>query len=115
MAISNIDRAEPKVSVMSAYRLTGTNAVSPDQTATQEMSKAEMKAAMKDAVQKLNGMMEKSNTSVEFSLDESANLPVIKVIDKETNRVLRQLPNTEVLAFAKNLDTLKGMLLSQRV
>ena len=111
MAISNIDRVDNGVSMMSAYRLANANAVLTAETKTQAVHKDELAVA----VQKLNAMMEKSNTSVEFSLDESAKLPVIKVIDKETNRVLRQLPNLEALAFARNLDTFKGLLLNQSV
>lgn len=121
MAIGNIDKADQNVSVMSSFRSANTNvnantnAVNSLQSPAQEMSSAEMKAAVKDAVEKLNSMMAKSNTSVEFSMDETAKLPVIKVIDKDTNTVLRQLPNLEALAFAKNLETLKGLLISQRV
>lgn len=121
MAIGNIDKADQNVSVMSTYRSANSsvnanaNAANTVQSTAREMSSTEMKAAVKDAVEKLNSMMAKSNTSVEFSMDDSAKVPVIKVIDKDTNTVLRQLPNLEALAFAKNLETLKGLLISQRV
>lgn len=83
---------------------------------TQEPSKAEpaSKAELEAAISKLNAMMIQSNTAIEFSLDSSSNSPVIKVIDKETKSVLRQLPNVEALAFSKNLETFKGILLNQR-
>lgn len=83
----------------------------------QESNKAATasKAELEAAITKLNAMMTQSNTAVEFSLDSSSNSPVIKVIDKETKSVLRQLPNVEALAFSKNLETFKGILLSQRV
>jgi uncharacterized FlaG/YvyC family protein len=40
---------------------------------------------------------------------------VIKVVDIETKSVLRQLPNLEAIAFSRNLDTFKGLLLNQKV
>lgn len=71
--------------------------------------------ALEVAVKKLNAMMAQNNTSVEFSLDKTTGSPVIKVIDTETKSVLRQLPNLEAIAFSKNLETFKGLLLNQKV
>jgi flagellar protein FlaG len=51
--------------------------------------------------------------SIQFSLDEEANRVVVKVVDTETQKVLRQIPNEEVLAFSKSLGQLQGLVVRQ--
>lgn len=112
MSINSLDKVE------STYGVPKTGTVKYANFSTQpvtEPSQAPSKAELEAAINKLNAMMTQSNTAVEFSLDSTSNSPVIKVIDKETKSVLRQLPNVEALAFSKNLETFKGVLLSQRV
>ncbi|MGQ2967046.1 flagellar protein FlaG, partial [Methylophilus sp.] len=40
---------------------------------------------------------------------------VVKVVDTETQKVLRQIPNEEVLAISKTLDKLRGLVIRQAV
>jgi flagellar protein FlaG len=39
---------------------------------------------------------------------------VVKVIDTETKQVLRQLPSEESLEIAKNLNSMKGLLINSK-
>jgi len=52
--------------------------------------------------------------SLEFSLDKDSGKTVVKVMDTETNEVIRQIPSEEVLAISKAVDKLKGLLLTQQ-
>lgn len=72
------------------------------------------KSELEAAVKRLNELISQSHTAVEFSLDETTGTPVIKVIDTETQSVLRQLPNEEALAFSRNLDRLQGLIVRQK-
>jgi flagellar protein FlaG len=74
-----------------------------------EVDKTELDAAVK----KLNEFVAPALQSIQFSVDTEANRVVVKVIDTATQKVLRQMPNEEVLAFSKSLDSLKGLLIRQ--
>jgi len=48
-----------------------------------------------------------------FSIDEDTGHTVVRVVDAETDEVIRQIPSEEILAIAKALDKLQGVLLKQ--
>lgn len=52
--------------------------------------------------------------SLQFSLDKDSGRTVVKVMDTDTNEVIRQIPSEEVLAISKAVDKLKGLLLKQQ-
>jgi flagellar protein FlaG len=60
--------------------------------------------------------MEKETTllagsSLEFSVDNDTNRIVVKVVDNETRELVRQIPMEEMLALAKAMNQLQGLLL----
>lgn len=64
-------------------------------------------------VKKMNQTLQSINTGLEFSLHEETGQMVIKVVDRETKEVLRQIPSEEAIAVASALDKVKGSLLRQ--
>lgn len=50
---------------------------------------------------------------LQFSIDDDTGRTVVKVVDSSTDEVIRQIPSKEVLAIAKALDKLQGVLLKQ--
>ena len=52
--------------------------------------------------------------SLQFSLDKDSGKTVVKVMDTDTNEVIRQIPTEEVLAISKAVDKLKGLLIKQQ-
>ena len=52
--------------------------------------------------------------SLQFSLDKDSGRTVVKVMDTDTNEVIRQIPSEEVLAISKAVDKLKGLLIKQQ-
>ena len=52
--------------------------------------------------------------SLQFSLDKDSGKTVVKVMDTDTNEVIRQIPSEEVLAISKAVDKLKGLLIKQQ-
>lgn len=49
-----------------------------------------------------------------FSIDEDTGKTVVKVVDAATDEVIRQIPSEEIIAIAKALDKLQGLLLQQK-
>ncbi len=66
---------------------------------------------LKKAVQDLSRGVQNLQRSLQFSIDEDSGRTVIKVVDKETQEVIRQIPEEDVLALAARLqDAQAGML-----
>jgi len=53
------------------------------------------------AVRNLNDFVQKSRRELNFSVDDQTGRTVVKVIDRETKEVIRQIPAEEVLAAAR--------------
>ncbi len=52
-------------------------------------------------------------TQLRFEMDKEADRVIIKVVDRESGEVIRQIPPEEMLNMAKVLDELKGSLVDQ--
>jgi flagellar protein FlaG len=71
------------------------------------------KDALAGAVKKLNDYVAPALQTVEFSLDHDSKRMIVKVVDTATQKVLRQIPNEEVVAMSKTLDKLQGLVIRQ--
>ncbi len=65
------------------------------------------------AVKKLNEHVAPALQTIEFFLDQESKRMIVKVVDTETQKVLRQIPNEEVVAMSKTLDKLQGLVIRQ--
>lgn len=66
------------------------------------------------AVNQIQDVIQKTAQSLQFSIDKDTGTTVVKVVDTESKKVLRQIPSEEVLAIAKALDKLQGLLIKQK-
>ena len=62
------------------------------------------------AVDALNKSVQASVPSIEFATDPTSKRMVVKVIDQQTNEVIMQIPNQEVIDMSQSLDKLQGLL-----
>ena len=53
------------------------------------------------------------NSNLEFSVNDDTGQLVVKIIDRSTKEVIRQMPSEEMLALAKALDSIKGLFVEQ--
>lgn len=72
-------------------------------------------AQIQSAVDNINHAMRQSNAGVEFSIDQESKRTVIKVVDSQTQQIIRQFPSEEVLCIAHAIDQMqkRGLLLKQ--
>lgn len=63
---------------------------------------------MKKQAQSLQDISQIKGWSVNFSVDSDSKDVVIKVIDAETQKLIRQIPNEEMLAISKRLQSLQN-------
>ena len=69
---------------------------------------------LQSSVDAMNDFVRSLNSALQFSIDEDTGKTVVKVVDMATDQVIRQIPSEEVLAIAKALDKLKGLLIQQQ-
>ncbi|SEK69660.1 flagellar protein FlaG [Nitrosovibrio tenuis] len=53
-------------------------------------------------------------SSLQFNIDAETDRVVVKITDSATGELLRQIPMEEMLALAKSLDQLQGLLLKTK-
>ncbi|MFH2093685.1 MAG: flagellar protein FlaG [Pseudomonadota bacterium] len=68
--------------------------------------------AMVDA---LKDLTETLQTKLNFSVDSGTNSIVVKVIDKGTDKVIRQIPPEAMLELQEKMQDLTGFLLSENI
>ena len=68
---------------------------------------------VKQAVDQVQQIVRPLAQSLQFSIDEDTHNTVVKIVDTETNKVIRQIPSEEMLQMAKALDKFTGLLMKQ--
>lgn len=71
-------------------------------------------AQLDHAVDTINQFLKPVASSIQFSVDEESGRTLVKVIDTDTNTVLRQFPSKETLAMSSELSKLQGLLLREK-
>ena len=62
----------------------------------------------------LNFEMKARSTNLDFQVDEPTNRVVVKVINRDTGNVIREVPSEAILRVSKNIEALKGILFDGR-
>ena len=57
-----------------------------------------------EAVERLNAKVQNLNRNLEFSIDKDNGEVLVRVVDAQTHKVVRQIPSEEALALAHNID-----------
>lgn len=68
-----------------------------------------------DVVQMANKAMEVNNSNLKFMMDPDSAKPVVQIVDRETQEVLKQIPSVEMLKIAKAVEKMQGVLMSREV
>jgi flagellar protein FlaG len=65
---------------------------------------------LKEVVSDLNKLVQNLQRELQFSVDSDSGQTVIKVIDRETDEVVRQIPSEEVMALKRRLEEASGVI-----
>ena len=63
-----------------------------------------------EAIQVLNESLAKTPTKAVISRDEELNRFIVKIADKKSGEIMREIPPEALLKFARHLEELKGIL-----
>lgn len=92
-----------------------TQTVQSENAQTASQSEPSSPKQLEEAVQSMNDFAAGTlNSSLNFSVDNETGKTIVKVMDSETKEVLKQIPSEEMVAIAKAVDKLKGLLVHQK-
>jgi len=63
-------------------------------------------------LERINQVLNSLNKELRVEIDQELNIPIFKIINKETNEIVRQIPLEEILKLIKNIEK---FLESQRI
>ncbi|MCD6548726.1 MAG: flagellar protein FlaG [Thermodesulfobacterium sp.] len=77
-------------------------------------------------LERINQVLNPLNKELRVEIDQELNIPIFKIINKETNEIIRQIPLEEILKLIKSIEKflesqrvdeeyLKGLLLKAEV
>jgi flagellar protein FlaG len=69
---------------------------------------------LKEIVRAANRAIAPVASSIEFSLDTESGKTIVRVIDRDTQQLIRQIPTPEMLEISHALDRIQGLLLKQK-
>jgi len=80
-----------------------TVAVEVTEVETHEVDVELSQEALEKVVHQLNAYIQNTQRDMDFSVDGSTGRVVVKVIDSESEQVIRQIPSEEMLAISRHL------------
>ncbi len=61
-------------------------------------------------VHKVREFVDSMNTKLSFSYDREAKRPIIYVVDKNTDKIIRQIPPEEMVQLIRKMDEIRGII-----
>ena len=75
------------------------------------LNKEELQEILKEIMRKLDYL----NRYLKIDIDDQLEIPVVKIFERDTNRLIRQIPPDYLLELMRRIDQMLGVLLSERV
>lgn len=69
---------------------------------------------VKDIIELVNKNIEISNNSIEFSIHEDTNRIMVKIIDKNTEEVLKEIPPEKILNMVAKFCKMAGIIVDEK-
>lgn len=112
-AITPKQQALPKSQAQNVSEVQQTTQ-SPAQGSLTQQAKEEQAQAIREKVASLNDHMQNLNRKLQFSVDELSGETVVKVIDSETDKLIRQVPAQELLDVKNAINEYRGVILETK-
>lgn len=69
--------------------------------------------ALQQALADFQAALKPVASGLDFSVDDDSGRVIVKIVDSETNEVIKQIPSEEMMRISKALDKLQGLLVKQ--
>ncbi|MDH6184142.1 flagellar protein FlaG [Polaromonas sp. CG_23.6] len=70
---------------------------------------------LQQSLEDINKVLAGFSVSVQFEIDPDYSELIVKVVDQDSGKLIRQIPTEEVMRMSKAMDNLKGLLFAQSV
>jgi len=80
----------------------------------QEVGDESTKLSVEEAVKRISEFVAPTQSEISFSIDEISGVQVVKIMDSQSNEVIRQFPSKEAIEIARALDKLQGLLIRDK-
>ncbi len=100
--------------VQTRPRLVKTGGQEKQQETGKTLSPEQLKEQVKETTDSLNEMSSLLKYGIKFAYDDKVSEMLVNVIEKETNRVIRQIPSKEILAMRARMAEMVGLLVDQK-
>lgn len=104
----------PPVVVPGSPQVTPGAPATPRPAAKPEAVETPSLQQLEQAARRIEKFVQPISSDLQFSVDEASGSQVVRVIDRATQQVIRQMPSEEMLAIASALDRLQGLLVRQQ-
>ncbi|MCF1183729.1 flagellar protein FlaG [Marichromatium gracile] len=108
------ERLERAPGALATEQQTRTRAQDPTGAETSAEREEASREQLDQAVERLNEMFGGSRRMLNFELDKEADRTVIRVVDAETEELIRQIPSEETLKFAQYVEGLAGLIFNDQ-
>ena len=70
---------------------------------------------VKKAIGSVSQMLTEKNIDLKWNFDDKSNSIVIKFIERESNKLIRQVPSEEILKLRQHITEMLGMIYDQKL
>ena len=81
---------------------------------SQKVGEDGTKLSVEEAVKRISDFVAPTQSEISFSVDEISGVQVVKIMDSQSNEVIRQFPSKEAIEIARALDKLQGLLIRDK-
>jgi len=83
-----------------------------DQSANQSRQGGSL--SLEQAVDRLKQFVSPTDADINFAIDGTSGVPVVKIVDRSTKDIIRQIPSEEAISLAMALDKLQGLFVREK-
>lgn len=107
---SNIENTDPRSSVglVNQNELQVTNQQEGGGVGSEKKAGEASPELIKQAVDEVNTFLQATKRNLQFKVDDETDELVVKIVDADSGKLVRQIPSEEMLAFIKRMQELDG-------
>ena len=96
---------------------TAAPAPAPEPVHAPRIDPQQLHRQLEEAVAELNKQMEHTGRALGFSIDDALGQgrSIVKVVNKDTGELVRQIPSEDIVRVAHSIESLKGLLYNQSI
>jgi len=68
---------------------------------------------VQEAMQRITNTAKMFHRKIHLEIDRDLNIVVVKIVDEDTDKVIRQIPPEELIELSKHAEQLKGILIDK--